>query len=67
MSEYMFGVSRRKPSRKDAKKMERVAERHGCTFVEANLPEGYRRWFAAPNRGAPFDRQTENAVMAELA
>jgi len=67
MNEYMFGVSREKLSRKDAKRYARVAGKHGFTFVEAILPgEGYKRWFAGPNRGHPFDGEAERAIRQEL-
>lgn len=67
MSEYMFGVSRTKLSRRDAAKMQSIARKHGCTLVEASLPDGYQRWFAGPNHGSPFDRQMSEAVYADLA
>lgn len=68
MSEHMFGVSRAKPSRKDAKTMDRIAKRHGAYLVETTLPgTGYQRWFCCPNQGFPFDRATEQAVYADLA
>lgn len=43
-----------------------VAEKHGATFVNPNLPDGARYWFACPNRGKPFDGQTADAVWADL-
>jgi len=64
----MFGVSRVKPSRKDAKTMERIAKRHGAYLVEATNPgTGYQRWFCCPNLGHPFDDRTERAVYDDLA
>jgi len=63
----MFGVSKKKPSRKDAKVMERVAKRHRCDFIEVTLPgTGYQRWFAGPNYGSPFDQAMAKAVRTEL-
>jgi hypothetical protein len=67
MSEYMFGVSREKPTRRAAKEIERIANRHGADFIEAVIPgTGYQRWFSAENRGEPFDRQVSNAVYRDL-
>lgn len=67
MSEYMFGVSRQKPTRKAAKKMEQIAKRHGAYLVEARIPgTGYQRWFAGPNLGHPFDRAMSKAVYEDL-
>lgn len=51
----MFGVSRQKPSRRDAKRIARIAKLHGAYLVEATIPgTGYQRWFCAPNLGSPF-------------
>jgi hypothetical protein len=67
MSEYMFGVGHRKPPRKKVSAIEKVAKRHGCYFVEVNLPgTGYQNWFAGPNRGCPFDENMERRVMHDL-
>jgi hypothetical protein len=67
MSEYMFGVSRQKPTRKVAKRMESIARRHGAYLVEATIPgTGYQRWFVGPNLGHPFDRALSKAVYGDL-
>lgn len=67
MSEHMFGVSRKKPSRADAKRMDRIARKHDCALIEVTLPgTGYQRWFVGPNRGSPFDQQMADAVYADL-
>jgi hypothetical protein len=63
----MFGVSRAKPTREIARRMETIAQRHGAGLVEATIPgTGYRRWFAGPNRGDPFDRALCAAIFADL-
>ena len=64
----MFGVSQTKCTRRDAKRAESIAKRHGADLVEAfKLPGvGYQRWFTAPNLGAPFDDATRDAVQADL-
>lgn len=67
MSEYMFGTSRVKPSRKDAKTMAKVAKKHGCDFTEVVLPgTGYQHWFSGPNRGHPFDQALSKGVYSDL-
>lgn len=67
MSEYMFGVSRSKLSRRDAARMARIAKRHGAYLVEATIPgTGYQRWFAGPNLGFPHDAAMASAVFADL-
>jgi hypothetical protein len=67
MSEFMFGVSREKPTRAGVKLMERVAKKHDAYLVETTLPgTGYQRWFCAQNLGDPFDRQRASDVLGEL-
>ena len=67
MSEFMFGVSRKKPTRRDAQHMKHVAKKHGARLVEAVLPgTGYQRWFTAPNLGDPFDHQRAAAIYDDL-
>jgi hypothetical protein len=67
MSQHMFSVSRNKPSRANARKIERIAKRHGCGFIEYVDPgDGYKNWFAGPNLGHPFDDAMARAVMADL-
>lgn len=73
MSEYMFGVSHHRPTihgKRPAtirRKLQDIAELHGCTFIEANIPgTGYQRWFAAPNRGNPFDQQLSDRVYEDM-
>ncbi len=67
MSEFMFGFSRSKPTRAQAKKMQRAAENHDAWLIQGTFPGvGYQRWFAARNYGSPFDQATAKAVMAEV-
>jgi len=64
----MFGVSRQRPSRAAARRMEQIARRHGATMIEGTFPgDGYKRWFAGPNMGAPFDQAMSKAVYDDLA
>ena len=67
MSDFMFGVSKQKPTRAQAKIMARVAKRHDACLIETTLPgTGYQRWYTARNYGAPFDAATARAVYADL-
>lgn len=68
MSEYMFGVGRRKPSDEELEKIEKVAQECAAVFVQVNLPgTGYQHWFAVRNYGEPFNRQKEREVLDLLA
>jgi hypothetical protein len=74
--EYMFGLGAGwLPARAD-----RIAQKHGAVLVNYTDPQcacgqgckphtcrqARRHWFAGPNRGAPFDRQMADAVLADL-
>jgi hypothetical protein len=63
MSEIRFGSSRTKPSRHDIKKIEFIAKRYGAKFIESKKDGKYACWFAAPNRGDPFDNVIASAVV----
>lgn len=67
MSEFMFGVGRKPPTRRSASRIDKIARKHGFCFVEARLPgTGYQHWFAGPNRGFPFDDRNAEAIWAAL-
>jgi hypothetical protein len=67
MSEFMFGVCGEKISKRTARKLDRIAREiagKAAGFVTIHPPEGgVKSWFAIPNRGAPFDRQTANKIL----
>lgn len=76
MSEYIFGLGVGHLSRRTAK----IARAHGATLVNHTDPQctcGYgcagdcrsskRHWFAANNRGEPFNRNLARTVMAAIA
>lgn len=68
MSEYMFGAGRGELPVKIREQADRIASRHGATLNAPTLPgDGPIYWFAALNRGEPFDSQTARAVYADLA
>lgn len=61
---FHFGVCRDKPTRREAKRMETIARKHGADLVEAKVPgDRYLRWFEAQNRGEPFNGATAKAVL----
>ena len=67
MSEYFFGLGSGKVRRKTAKKINKIAGKHDACIVCYDDPaRGPRYWMACPNRGSPFDKATEEAVLADL-
>lgn len=67
MGEHFFGTGRGRVSGRESARVDRIARRHGASFVAVSLPgDGPRFWFACPNRGEPFDGATARAVMAEV-
>ena len=55
---HIFGVTRTRPSRRDASLRSNIAQQHGGWFVEVNINEGdapwinggaYRGWFEVPD------------------
>lgn len=75
MSEYFFGLSHNRITRKEARRREQIAKKHGANLSEANIKEGdspginngrYFAWFSCPNRGEPFDSRTRLAVLSEI-
>lgn len=58
---HIFGVTRTRPSRRDANLRSSIAQQHGGWFVEVNVREGeapwinggaYRGWFEVPDAAA---------------
>ena len=76
MSEYMWGVTYNKPTRKAAKQMDKICrEEGGFGLNEVNVTQGttiginngrYQGWFCGPNRGHPFDDQLRERVAARI-
>lgn len=63
MAEFCFGVGLGFLG----KKADRIARKHGAWLVNHQDATGVKRhWFETWNRGNPFDRQTAEAVMADL-
>jgi len=77
MSEYMWGVSYSRPSRKIAALMDKICrEEGGYGLNEVNVVQGrtigvnngqYQGWFCGPNRGYPFDDQLRDRVEARIS
>lgn len=63
MSKFHFGTGRGKVPSATAKKIAKIAQRHGCDFYAVTMPEGPRYWFSGPNLGAPFDGATAKVVL----
>lgn len=75
MAPYFFATSQNRISRAKAKKYAAAAKAEGAEMTEINVREGatpginggrYQRWMECPNRGSPFDRDVELAVLARL-
>lgn len=65
-SPHFFGVGHRKLSVKDVRLAERVDKDHGADLVQVKLPDGsWCYWFETPNRGDPFNRDVQRAVMQD--
>lgn len=75
MSEFFFGLGKGHLGKRAAE----IAKRHGAMLVNHidpgckcgrgcadNCPACKRHWFAAPNRGNPFDQRVRDAVLAAL-
>lgn len=62
MSQFMFGLGRGYLPASTAKKVDRIAQNHGCDFHQAENSH----WFSGPNLGSPFDSAMRDAVFAEL-
>lgn len=69
MSEFMFSVSRTRVTAKQVRQLQRIAKKHGASFIEVSGPQfgGYQSWFTSRNMGAPFDQQRADAVAADIA
>ena len=80
MNEYMFGVSTKPITAAEAARRDAIAKKFGGTFVgpltdagnglreqivELTACEG-KCWYAIPNRGSPFNRETENKILAAV-
>lgn len=69
MSEYMFGLTHGKLPRGIAKVFDKIAHRHGagCGFTEIYDPgQGWKGWFAGPNKGEPVDFELATAVLRDV-
>ena len=75
-NEYLFGCADGWLGRQAAK----IAKKHGATLVNysdpgcrcghgcaGTCPATMRHWFAAQNRGEPFDSTLAQKVLAEIA
>jgi hypothetical protein len=69
MSEFLFGTTTEKVTRKNAVRFDKIAKivaGKAAGFTTIHPPEGgVKSWFAIPNRGNPFDRQNANAILSQ--
>ena len=68
---YMFGVSNTKKTAKVVKINDTAARKHGGQFINTSTPIGGGRnqghsWFEIPDYGNPHNRNTANAIYAEI-
>lgn len=61
---YHFGCGTGKMS--DAKLIAEIAVRHGATFINENMPEGWRYWFSCDEH-PPFTDPIIAGIKADLA
>lgn len=67
MSEFHFGAGAGMIRARAAMQIDRIARRHGATFTNTSVPgNGWRYWFAATNRGEPFNSAVAKAVFDDL-
>jgi len=77
MSELCFHVMHTKPTRKQAKRIERIViDEGGWAFKVLNVTQGdepwcnnghYQGWCTGPNRGAPWDQELAARVAERIA
>ena len=75
MSQYFFNITKNKPTKKEANRWNRISRKYGGAYVEINRKQNscisinngnYQGWFAIPNRGNPFDQNTQNDILNEI-
>lgn len=67
MSVFHFGVGKGVVSATRAKRIERIAARHGAVFYAATIPgDGAKYWFSCRSYGHPFDEATARAVLDDV-
>ncbi len=65
----MFGVQRGKQSAAAVAAKDRICkEEGGHGYIYENIPgTGLQGWYTGPNRGAPFDGELAQRVLARVA
>jgi hypothetical protein len=68
VSEFSFGYSNGALTASRVRQMERIAKRAGCSFTYYDNAgrEHPRSWFSAKDRGAPFNAQLKQEVLAAV-
>lgn len=66
MSVYQFAVGRGRVGTTTAHRVRKIARPFGVEFINAEMPDGWRYWFARDNDGAPFNEAARDAVLSRL-
>jgi hypothetical protein len=68
MSEYMFGVTRKRLSARDVKRRDRICVEEGGTGYQqiCDPGSGWKGWFTGLNLGSPFDDDLRRRVMSRV-
>jgi hypothetical protein len=68
MSEFLFGTTRERLTKRERTLRDRICvQEGGYGFTQIQEPTGdWLGWYAAPNKGEPFDRQLAARVLARV-
>lgn len=65
MSEYLFGTTTAKLTKKEGTRRDKIAKKFGGSFVgPVSIPGNHLTgWFAIPNKGEPFNSRTAKDIL----
>jgi hypothetical protein len=65
MSEYIFGVTNEPVTKAEGRRRDRIASKHGGSFVgPVSIPGNRARgWFVIENKGEPFNRRRAGEIL----
>jgi len=66
MNEYLFGVTHEKLTKKEGKRRDAIARKHGGCFIgPVNIPgNSATGWFAVPNLGHPHNARRSADILS---
>ena len=66
-TEFQFGVTKEKITKKEGMRRDEIAIRHGGNFIgPVSIPGNeVKGWFVIDNKGEPFNSRTAKAILAE--